>query len=137
MKKIFATLLVMCIGVVAVYAQSGPKFEFSDGTTHDFGEVKEGPKAVHIFKFKNTGNEPLIIQTASASCGCTVPSWPKQPILPGKEGELKVEYNTQGRVGPINKDIYIMSNAVNNPDGEERYILKIKGMVVQDKDAAN
>ncbi len=129
----------MSVGLTSVFAQdkkSGPKFEFND-LVHDFGEVAEGPKAVHVFKFKNTGNEPLIIQNASASCGCTVPIWPKQPILPGKEGELKVEYSTQGRVGPINKDIYILSNAVNNPEGEERFILKIKGMVIQEGEPAN
>ena len=65
-----------------------------------------------------------------------MPTWPKQPILPGKTGEIKVVYNTQGRVGPINKEIFIQSNAV-NPDGEERYILRIKGMVKAKEGAAN
>ncbi|MCB0699338.1 MAG: DUF1573 domain-containing protein [Chitinophagales bacterium] len=139
MKKLFTTVFVMMFGMATVFAQdnkNAPKFEFTDGVEHDFGEVEEGPTAEHLFKFKNVGKEPLIIQAATASCGCTVPTWPKAPILPGKTGEIKVVYNTQGRVGPINKEIFIQSNAV-NPDGEERFILRIKGMVKSKAAEAN
>lgn len=135
MKRLFVTAFVMLMGLSMAFAQNenAPRFDFKGGDTHDFGEVPEGPKAVHVFKFTNVGKEPLIIMSASASCGCTVPTWPKQPILPGKTGELKVEYNTQGRVGPINKDIYIRSNAA-NPDNKEVYELHIKGMVIENKE---
>ncbi len=135
MKHLLTTLL-LAFSFLAVNAQNNPnapKFEFIGSETHDFGELPEGPIAEHVFKFKNTGKEPLIIQGASASCGCTVPEWPKQPILPGKNGEIRVKYNTQGRVSPFNKDIYIQSNAV-VPDGRDRYELHIKGTVLSKDD---
>lgn len=136
MKQLLTTLL-LAFSFFAVKAQqqnpNAPKFEFIGEETHDFGDLPEGPIAEYSFKFKNVGKEPLIIQGASASCGCTVPEWPKQPILPGKTGEITVKYNTQGRVSPFNKDIYIQSNAV-VPDGRDRYELHIKGTVLSKGD---
>src|SRR5690242_14041199 len=118
MKKLFITLVCLSVGFISAQAQTqpapkdpnAPQFKLKE-ETYDFGTIKEGPIAEHVFEFKNTGKEPLIIQNASASCGCTTPEWPKEPILPGKKGKLTVRYNTQGRVGPFNKDIYIQSNA--------------------------
>lgn len=128
MKNLFITLICLMVGAIGVQAQNGPKFAFKGGETYDFGTLKEGPVAEHVFEFTNAGNEPLIIQNASASCGCTTPEWPKEPILPGKKGKIMVRYNTQGRVGQFNKEVYIQSNAV--MQGKERYILYIKGTVV-------
>lgn len=137
MKHLFLTLLVVAVGFTGAFAQdnaSAPRFEFKGEETHDFGSIPEGPSAEYVFEFKNAGKEPLIIQNASASCGCTTPEWPKQPILPGKSGKIKVVYNTQGRVGPFSKDIYILSNAV-NPEGKERYELHIKGTVLSKEES--
>lgn len=109
--------------------KNAPKFEFSDkNNTFDFGKLPEGPVAEHIFEFKNTGKQPLIITNANASCGCTTPEWPKEPILPGKKGKITVRYNTQGRVGPFTKTVYVQSNAALE-DGRDRYELYIKGEV--------
>jgi hypothetical protein len=83
-------------------------FKFS---THDFGTIQEGPSAEHEFEFVNTGKEPIIISNVSASCGCTTPSYSKDPVLPGKKGTIKAIYNTQGRVSPFTKTISITSNA--------------------------
>jgi hypothetical protein len=105
---------------------TGPKFKFKGGDVHDFGKIPEGPVAQHIFEFTNVGKEPLIIQNASASCGCTTPEWPKEPILPGKKGKITVRYNTQGRGNqPFDKSVYITSNVTD----KERYELHIKGFV--------
>jgi len=110
--------------------KNAPKLLFTDkNDTYDFGKVPEGPVAEHIFEFKNVGKEPLIISNCNASCGCTTPEWNKEPILPGKKGKITVRYNTQGRVGPIAKSVYVTSNAV-LPVGKDRYELFIKGMVV-------
>jgi hypothetical protein len=139
MKQLFVTLMLLAVTTFGLQAQdkkNGPMFKFKGGETHDFGTLKEGPVAEHIFEFTNTGNAPLIIQNASASCGCTVPQWPKEPILPGKKGQIKVSYTTQGHVTPFAKDVYIQSNAVNNPNGSERYELHIKGTVVAAQDPA-
>ena len=97
------------------------------GTFTTSEKIPEGPAAEYTFEFTNVGNEPLIIQNASASCGCTTPEWPKEPILPGKVGKIKVKYNTQGRGNqPFDKSVYISSNASTN---NERYELHIKGFV--------
>lgn len=110
--------------------KNAPKFVFTDkNDTYDFGKVPEGPVAEHVFEFKNVGKEPLIISNCNASCGCTTPEWNKEPILPGKKGKITVRYNTQGRVGPIAKSVYITSNAA-LPEGKDRYELYIKGEVV-------
>ena len=76
---------------------------------HDYGEIKQGDNGECVFKFKNVGKEPLILTMCQGSCGCTVPQCPKDPILPGKSGEIKVKYDTQ-RVGPINKSVTVQSN---------------------------
>jgi len=77
---------------------------------HDFGTIQEGPAADHEFEFTNVGKEPIIISNVSASCGCTTPSYSKDPVLPGKKGTIKASYNTQGRVAPFTKTITITSN---------------------------
>jgi len=130
MKKILASVILVVMASLTALAQGkGAQFQFKDkNDTYDFGTVKEGADAVHIFEFKNTGDKPLIIQNAEGSCGCTTPEWPKTPILPGKSSAITVKYDTKGRVGPINKSVYIKSNATNS--GGERYELKIKGNVV-------
>lgn len=81
-----------------------------DKTVHDYGNIKQGDNGECEFKFINNGKEPLVITNCMGSCGCTVPQCPKEPILPGKSGVIKVKYDTQ-RVGPIYKTVTINSNA--------------------------
>lgn len=78
---------------------------------HDFGTVAEGPNVDHEFSFTNTGKEPIIINQVQASCGCTTPSWSKEPVLPGQKGTVKASYGTQGRPGSFSKTITVTSNA--------------------------
>jgi hypothetical protein len=89
---------------------------------HDFGTIPEGPTADFMFEFTNTGKEPITLERAQPSCGCTTPTVSKEPVLPGKTSELKVSYNTQGRVGPFTKTITVFSNAGTK-------VLTIKGTV--------
>jgi hypothetical protein len=89
---------------------------------HDFGTVPEGPAAEFEFEFKNTGKEPIVLQHVQASCGCTTPTWSKDPVLPGKTGIIKASYGTQGRPGPFTKNITVVSNAGTK-------VLTIKGQV--------
>jgi hypothetical protein len=77
---------------------------------HDFGTIEEGKKVVHAYKFKNEGKNPLIIESAKPSCGCTVPTFPKDPIPPGGTGEIVAEFDSQGRPGEANKTITITAN---------------------------
>lgn len=78
---------------------------------HNFGTVKEGEKVVYSYRFKNTGDKPLIISSANASCGCTVPEKPEQPIAPGDSGFIKVVFNSKGTGGVIHKQVRVISNA--------------------------
>ncbi len=89
-----------------------PKTTISfEDTQHDFGEITEGDVVRHAFKFTNTGDNPLVITRAQATCGCTVPEWPKAPIAPGESGEIVVEFNSKNRTGHQKKNVLIYSNA--------------------------
>lgn len=105
----------------------GARFKFTDGDTYDFKKIPAGPDATHDFAFVNTGNQPLIIQDAQPSCSCTVPDWPKHPILPGARGVIKVAYHAT-KLGPFTKEVFIQSNAILG-EGEKRYTIYIKGTV--------
>ena len=130
MKKIMASLFLVAAATLSVHAQKGAKFQFKDkNDTYDFGKVKDGEKVVHVFEFKNVGDQPLQILKAEASCGCTTPEFSPKPVLPGKSGTIKVTFNSAGRVGPAIKDINIQSNAVQDDKSKERYVLTLKGQV--------
>ncbi|MBK0403853.1 DUF1573 domain-containing protein [Adhaeribacter sp. BT258] len=130
MKKIFTILpaLAFMLASVNAFAQGVLKFE---SETHDFAKITEGVVATHEFKFKNTGNQPVIISNVQASCGCTTPAWSKDPVLPGKTGFIKAAYNSNGRPGAFNKTITVTSNG-----SEPTKVLTIKGDVITRAEAA-
>ena len=76
----------------------------------NFGTVTAGEKVKHIFKFKNTGNEPLILSDVRTTCGCTVPTWPREPIAPGKSGEIVVQFDSSGKNGAQSRRVTIVGN---------------------------
>ncbi|MBN2215622.1 MAG: DUF1573 domain-containing protein [Bacteroidales bacterium] len=103
--------------------KDGPKIEFTY-TEYDYGTVTQGGDGTSEFVFRNTGNEPLILSNVRSTCGCTVPSWPKEPVKPGETAKITVVYSTN-RIGPINKSVIVSTNADSQP-----VVLKIKGNVV-------
>lgn len=124
MKKIilFVSVLVSAVS----FAQAKIEFKAKDNTI-DYGIVtKEQDSGVRVFEFTNTGNQPLIITNVQSTCGCTVPTKPTQPIMPGKSDKIEVKYNMNP--GPIRKTITVESNATNVEGG--RVSLKIKGEVI-------
>lgn len=126
-------LIIAVLGFAfSASAQKGAKIEFKDpDNTIDYGTVtKENDNGIRIFEFTNTGDAPLIITNVQSTCGCTVPSKPKEPIMPGKTGQIEVKYNMNP--GPIRKTITVESNAVNYEGG--KVPLKIKGTVVAASD---
>ncbi len=129
MRKIGFILLALILSTGFIAAQEGkkaPKVTFKSAE-HDFGKISESVGTVTCeFTFKNTGDAPFIIQRVLASCGCTTPDYTKEPVLPGKEGVIKVTYSTVGRPGTFNKDVTVFSNV---PDSV--YKLNIKGEVIR------
>ncbi|KJD33550.1 hypothetical protein PK35_06820 [Tamlana nanhaiensis] len=126
MKHLITIFFVGLFGF-AVNAQA--KIEFKTETI-DYGTIEKGSNGVRVFEFTNTGNEPLVISKVSSSCGCTIPKKPKDPILPGKTGEIEVKYDTN-RVNPIRKTITVQSNAET-----PTVALKIKGEVIDPSKAS-
>lgn len=131
MKRALLSLTFLAFSVFAVNAQTeavtvenpnAPEINFETETI-DYGTIEKGANGVREFVFTNSGKSPLIISNARGSCGCTVPTWPKEPIKPGEKGVIKVKYDTN-RPGPINKSVTITSNAKTPTK-----VLRIKGSV--------
>jgi len=112
MKKTLLFLMLLLVGVTYASAEKQAEITF-DKTTHDFGKFSEDhPKVRCTFTFTNTGNAPLVINQAVASCGCTIPDFTKEPIMPGKKGTIEVTYNGAGKYpGEFKKSITVRSNA--------------------------
>ena len=123
MKSVLFTLALFAAATTASFAQTTPAAAPAKASTltpeniqfvndsHDFGTVTEGAAADYVFQFKNTGKEPLVISRVQPSCGCTIPDWSKDPVLPGKTGFVKASYGTQGRPGHFEKSMTVISNA--------------------------
>ncbi len=132
MRKFFLSAFMICFAVFGINAQDASQSATNPNaaeitfvkTVHDYGTIVQGSDGACEFKFTNTGKEPLILSRPQSSCGCTVPTWPQEPILPGKSEVIKVTYNTNS-IGPINKSVTVTSNAKTS-----RVVLQIKGSVV-------
>lgn len=120
MKNLILSVAFVLGGVVAANAQATMDF---DKTVHDYGTIEQNDNGTCEFAFTNNGTEPLVINSAKGSCGCTVPDWPKEPIQPGETGVIKVSYDTK-RLGVINKTVTIDANT--DPTAT---VLRIKGEV--------
>ena len=137
MKKLFPFVLFILFGTtMSVSAQDktpktgGPQIVFDD-ESHNFGTIKEGIIAIYTFRFTNTGDQPLVLKDVRPSCGCTTPDWSKEPVQPGKTGQIIVKFNSAGRPGKFNKSITVTSNI---PDATK--ILFISGTVTPSTDNA-
>ena len=130
MKKVIYILGIMLLFAGVAKAQDskasiGPEIEF-EKVVHDYGDVPFNGNGECEFRFSNTGDAPLLIQKPKSSCGCTIPSWPQEPILPGESDVIKVTYRTN-RAGNINKTVTVTSNALKN----STVVLRIKGRVLE------
>lgn len=132
MKKLFLALTMMA-STFGVFAQetvpsatapdpNAPTMTFQKDAI-DYGTIKQDADGTRVFTFKNEGTTPIVISEAHGSCGCTVPTYPKEPIMPGKSADISVHYDTH-RVGPFSKSVTVNSNAKNSP-----VVLKISGTV--------
>ncbi|MET2984187.1 DUF1573 domain-containing protein [Aureibaculum conchae] len=131
MKKLAVLLFIGCISfslnaqektTVTKTDPNAPKFKFETKTV-DYGTIERNADGIRLLKFTNVGKSPLIIASAKSTCGCTVPSIPKEPIMPGESGEIAVKYDTN-RVGQIAKSITITSNA-----DRPKIVIPVRGTV--------
>lgn len=102
-----------------------PKFSFTQDS-YDFGKIKQGEKVSYSFTFKNTGKTPLIISSASASCGCTVPSYPEEPIQPGEESKIDIVFDSSNKMGMQTKTVTIVANTIPNTK-----VLYLRGEILE------
>jgi hypothetical protein len=152
MKNIFSVFTILSVLTLACNTNTGNPKEPTNGPTGEeqlkiiaedtasrttiqwtdslknFGKVVEGEKVLIEFNFTNTGKNPLIIKEVTASCGCTVPEKPKEPIPPGKSGVIKAEFNTENRAGFASKDVIVTCNTAS-----ETYTLHFEGEVLKKK----
>ena len=125
-KRVFIAFFAMCMVATALWADD----KYAEATftvkSHDFGTIKEANGPVSCtFEFTNTGDKPLLIIDATASCGCTRPEYPSKPIKPGKKGKIKVTYSPIGRPGAFKKTVKIKTNGM-----ERMTVLRIEGTVI-------
>lgn len=133
MKKFISITFALLLGLTFVKAQvevetetpvGGPVMSLESEVV-DYGTIEENGDPLRVVKFTNTGDEPLVIKNARGSCGCTVPTWPKEPIMPGEESTIEIRYATN-RIGAINKTVKITTN-----EGEEPHVIKVIGKVLK------
>jgi hypothetical protein len=120
----FVSVVVIAQGEMSKFQKKESKIEITfEKTIYDFGKIEYNGNGTYCFKFENSGEKPIYLIKVKSVCGCTIPSWPKEPIKPGAKGIIKVEYNTR-IVGSFLKSIRVYSNADNSP-----ILLTIKGIV--------
>jgi hypothetical protein len=123
MNKLLFTFFALLLSVAVMAqqpegekaSQNGPRITFKT-SEYDFGDIHQGEKAEYTFAFENTGNEPLILSNVMTTCGCTATDWPRDPVAPGEAGQLKVMFNSAGKMGRQTKVVTIVSNAVNSQE---------------------
>ena len=127
MKTIFSLFVALFVFVAVGYAQKGV-MKFTK-ETHDFSKIEQGKPVTHVFEFKNMGSDPIVINDAQASCGCTKPNWTREPVLPGKTGTVSATFNAAAP-GQFTKTVTVTSNAEAG-----QTVLYLKGEVVTQKQA--
>lgn len=125
-QLIISILLLVAIGFqIKAQEAASPKIVFEENV-FNFDTIVQNGDGTHVFHFSNQGSVPLVISSAFSSCGCVVPEWPKEPISPNGQGEIKVKYNTS-KTGHFTKVIVVKSNDPASP----KTILRINGVVIE------
>jgi len=110
-----------------VPSEGGPIMTFETMDV-DYGTIKQHGEPLRVLNFTNTGDEPLVIKNCKGSCGCTVPEWPKEPIMPGEEATIEIRYATN-RLGKINKTVKITTN-----EGDVPHVVRVIGNILKEEE---
>jgi len=136
-RIVLALISILFLGLTSNAQDQKPTITLSpDGepkmhlviTEHDFGDIQQGVKPEYVFTFVNEGSAALVINDVKTPCSCTAPSWSKEKVDPGKSGEIRIQYNSTGRVGTFVKTVTINFNSDQSPT-----FITIKGNVVVPK----
>jgi hypothetical protein len=141
MKRLLFLMLAVALSEVTLGQSNEVRNEKPGGpyltwekANYDFGDISQGEKVEHTFRFSNIGNEPLMITNVTTQCGCTAPKgWPRDPIAPGDRGEITIIFDSSGKFGRVNKVATIMSNAAN----KEGVQILLSGNVIEKKLSSN
>lgn len=129
MKKVLFLLLATAVFPVLAQTTAGPVITW-EKPTYDFGDITQGDKVEHTFKFTNSGNEPLVITNVQVTCGCTTPKgWARDPIPPGGESEITLGFNSAGKFGRQKKVVTVVSNAVNSEGAQIMFFANVLAKV--------
>jgi hypothetical protein len=112
-------------GAVANSTTDSTTIQWLDSTSKDFGTIREGQKLEVAFRFKNSGDKPLVIDRVQPSCGCTVAEQSKEPIAPGGEGQIRATFNSEGRTGVNHKTLYVFANA-KGPQNALQFVVQVE-----------
>lgn len=125
MKRLLSSLIGL-MAMVCVMAQGKAEITF-DSTSHDFGNIRStNGQVTATYHFTNTGSAPLVIVTVTnGGCGCTTPSYPKEPVAPGKSGAITIKFDPTGRRGEFNREVKVKTNA-----SKKRTSLKFSGVII-------
>lgn len=131
-QRLFTLLTIATLGLgTAAFLPVGPNVEF-EVTSHNFGKIPQGKPVSYEFEFTNNGDAPLILKNVKASCGCTTPFYPTEPIQPGEKSKIKAVYNAAS-AGNFHKSVTVTTNIQEATGQDKKVILFIKGEVVADK----
>ncbi|MFT2009908.1 DUF1573 domain-containing protein [Pontibacter sp. 13R65] len=147
MKKLLLSLALAALTAGGVMAQQAPKAQTEakqaattngpaltfDEAEFNFGDITQGDVVEHVFKFTNTGTQPLVIERVDVTCGCTTPSWTKEPVMPGKTGFVTAKFNSAGKMGQQKKAITVHSNSA---DGA-KYVYIVTNIKAKSTASAN
>jgi hypothetical protein len=112
MRSLLIVMVWLLPTMVLAQDSLGPVISW-EKLSHEFGDITQGEKIEHTFKFTNTGTAALVITNVEVTCGCTVPKgWPRDPIMPGEKGEITVAFNSTGKIGRQNKVVTVTSNSI-------------------------
>jgi hypothetical protein len=116
----------LAIAEKASDSASFTSLQWLDSADKNFGKIAEGQKLEVAFHFKNTGEHPLIIEKVQPSCGCTVAEQPTEPVAPGKDGVIKASFNSEGRVGPNHKTLFVYANTKGTTSHELHFEVEVE-----------
>jgi hypothetical protein len=121
-----AAVMAGATGAMMTDSTQFTSIQWMDSASKDFGKIMEGQKLEVSYRFKNSGDKPLVIQRVQPSCGCTIAEQPNEPIAPGGEGRIKASFNSEGHVGLNHKTLFVYANTKGSKSNELHFSVVVE-----------